>query len=151
MPRVLIVEDDAGCRYLLRDKFRKSPIDWAIREASSSAEGLQVMSADPPDFVVLDWCMPGLSGAAAVEAFRAAGPPETKILVYTALADPRIDALARAAGADEVLRKGTGNGELESVIRHARTCRSRKNTLETGTRSTDEWAEWMLGCVRELD
>ena len=58
--RVLLVDDDAGLRALLRTTFDVFDID--VVEAESAAEARPLIEADKPDVIVLDVIMPGTSG-----------------------------------------------------------------------------------------
>ena len=55
--RVLLVDDDAGLRALLRTTF--DVFDIAVDEASSAEAARAMIDEDPPDVVVLDVVMPG--------------------------------------------------------------------------------------------
>ena len=58
--RVLLVDDDAGLRALLRTTFDVFDID--VDEAAGAAEARELIRADPPDVIVLDVVMPGMDG-----------------------------------------------------------------------------------------
>lgn len=59
-PLVLIVDDDAGNRYLLGRALRSAGFE--LREATTGAEGLAAIAQAPPDLVVLDVRLPDVSG-----------------------------------------------------------------------------------------
>ena len=58
--RVLLVDDDAGLRALLRTTFDVFDID--VVEAAGAAEARELIRADRPDVIVLDVVMPGMDG-----------------------------------------------------------------------------------------
>ena len=58
--RVLLVDDDAGLRALLRTTFDVFEIE--VEEATSAEEARALIHARPPDVIVLDVLMPGLDG-----------------------------------------------------------------------------------------
>jgi CheY-like chemotaxis protein len=59
MPRVLVVDDEAGVRESLRMVLRD---ECELTVAGSVAEALASLRDDPPDLVLLDLVMPGRSG-----------------------------------------------------------------------------------------
>jgi PAS domain S-box-containing protein len=68
-PRVLVVEDDAAQRQVVRTVLE--PEGYAVDEARDGHEGLERLRAALPDVIVLDLLMPGMDGfefAAALQA-----------------------------------------------------------------------------------
>ena len=69
--RLLVVEDDAGYRYLIQDAFgaRGEQIRWDLTTAKDGAEALDLLfedeqeSAPLPDLILLDWNLPKVTGA----------------------------------------------------------------------------------------
>lgn len=59
MPQVLIVEDNAMNRKLMRDILE---IRFDVLEAVSAESALQVLAARHPDLIVLDLQLPGMDG-----------------------------------------------------------------------------------------
>lgn len=59
-PLVLIVDDDAGLRDFLRSNLEIE--GYIVREAASAEDGLSVLEDEPPDLILLDVMMPGMSG-----------------------------------------------------------------------------------------
>jgi CheY-like chemotaxis protein len=68
MPLVLIVDDSAFVRFVLKDRFRSR--GWESYAAASGAEALEALSRMAPDLVTMDVVMPGLSGVETVSAIR---------------------------------------------------------------------------------
>ncbi|MDP8911480.1 MAG: response regulator [Actinomycetota bacterium] len=58
--RLLLVDDDAGLRALLRATFEV--VDVELTEAENAAEALRCIARHRPDVIVLDVHMPGMSG-----------------------------------------------------------------------------------------
>ena|SRR6059058_6025794 len=69
MPRVLVVDDDADIRAVLREALEQE--GHAVDEAEDGAEALARMDAACPDAVLLDLAMPGMDGFAFARAARA--------------------------------------------------------------------------------
>ena len=59
-PRVLVVDDDAGIRRFLRASLTAN--GYAVQDASSGDEALQVVPAFRPDIIILDLGLPGIEG-----------------------------------------------------------------------------------------
>ena len=91
-PVVLVVEDDAATRALLREVLEAA--GYAVREAADGAAGLRAARAARPALVLLDLYLPGTDGWAFAAAYRRAPGPRAPIVVLTADAD----AEAHAAG-----------------------------------------------------
>jgi excisionase family DNA binding protein len=59
-PLVLVVDDDAKLREFIRVNLEMD--GYAVREASNADEGLAALEEEPPDLILLDVMMPGMSG-----------------------------------------------------------------------------------------
>jgi CheY-like chemotaxis protein len=102
--RVLIVDDDDTMRRLLRATLPEAE-GFEIVEASDGREALVMLEQDDPvDLVLLDWMMPGRSGADVLEELRSRHP-EIPVIVVTAELEPRQRELAESLGADVFLTK----------------------------------------------
>ena len=66
MPRILVIDDNAAIRELLR--FILEEEGYEVIEAADGAEGLQRYQADPTDLVITDLHMPGMDGLELLEA-----------------------------------------------------------------------------------
>jgi two-component system chemotaxis response regulator CheY len=83
MPSVLIVDDDAGIRQLLRLLFELNGFH-VVAEACNGAEAMPLALRHNPDFVVLDYWMPGGTGDRAAAALRWL-LPEVHIIAFSAV------------------------------------------------------------------
>jgi len=72
VPRILVIDDDAAIRELLR--FVLEEEGYKVIEAANGAEGLQWYQAEPTDLVITDLHMPGMEGLALLEALRRVVP-----------------------------------------------------------------------------
>ena len=68
--RLLLVDDDAGFRELLRTTFEDVQVE--VDEAGSAAEAERRISASRPDVIVLDVGMPGMDGLAFCRELKSA-------------------------------------------------------------------------------
>lgn len=105
MKRVLIVEDQADIRKLIRMTLEFE--DYEIHEANDGAAGLRVARSIKPDLMLLDVMMPGeLDGLQVCHQIRK--DPETshiRVVLLTARGQARDREVGREAGADEYLIK----------------------------------------------
>ncbi len=116
--RVLIAEDDDSLRMLMRIAIDVGGLD--IVEACDGLTALELARQNPPDLVLLDWMMPGLSGLELCRALRA--DPVTSgalIAMVTARVLPQDRELAFAAGADHYIGKPFSPVALLEAVRHA--------------------------------
>jgi CheY-like chemotaxis protein len=74
--KVLIVDDDAASRYVLRSLL--SDTRYGVLEAETGEEGLRLAAAERPEILFLDLVMPDLSGEAVLE--RLAADPATRAI-----------------------------------------------------------------------
>ena len=102
--RILIVEDHEPTRSRLVSLLSGSN-GFKVTEAVGSAErALKAIENDPPDVVILDLGLPGLSGVDAIAAIRAKCP-SAEILVFTVMADDEQVFTALRAGASGYILK----------------------------------------------
>ncbi len=69
---ILIVDDDPEIRTLLREQVLFAP-NFRVREAKDGPEALIATRQQPPDLIVLDLDLPGLSGRDMLVALRSQG------------------------------------------------------------------------------
>jgi DNA-binding response OmpR family regulator len=105
---LLVVEDDAGIRALLRDALTAR--GYRIQTAPDGAAALRLVQAAPPALILLDRQLPGLDGPAFAAAYRARPGPHAPILAMTATGD--LEGYGRAIGAAAVLSKPFRLSEL---------------------------------------
>lgn len=113
--RVLVVDDSRLQRRILGASLRK----WGfmVTEAASAEEALQICQANPPDLVLSDWMMPGMSGLEFCREFRRR-PRENYgyFILLTSKSDKAEIADGLDSGADDFLTKPVNPGELRARI-----------------------------------
>jgi CheY-like chemotaxis protein len=110
--RVLVVDDDPHLRKLLRATFDAGAFEFS--EASDGVEALELL--DPvPAVVVLDWHLPGGSGAELLVSLRRAHP-DLPIVVLTGDARDGEREAADKLGANAYVTKPFSPLELLSTI-----------------------------------
>jgi DNA-binding response OmpR family regulator len=118
--RVLLIDDDADERTLLRSLYGRS--DAEVIEATSGVEGLKALYRSRPDLVVLDDGMPDLDGWEMVERIRQLTDVPLLMLGVSDVEREKVRALR--AGADDYVIKPFGREELlarsEALLRRRR-------------------------------
>jgi DNA-binding NarL/FixJ family response regulator len=113
--RILIAEHQAVARSALKGFLQGQPGLDVVGEAADSQELLAGLEAACPDLVLLDWDLPGESGAVLISFPRQANCLVTPIIVLGLR--PESAPAAMDAGADAFVYKGDGPKELLAVIR----------------------------------
>jgi response regulator RpfG family c-di-GMP phosphodiesterase len=109
--RLLLVDDDAAFRALLRTTFEV--FDLELDEADSASMAARRISAYPPDAIVLDVMMPGIDGVEYCKQLkRDPATGDIPVVLLTGSDGAHVD----GAGADAVLRKPFSPLELLSVV-----------------------------------
>jgi response regulator RpfG family c-di-GMP phosphodiesterase len=112
-PRILIVDDDAGLRMLLRTTLTAD--EFEVAEAEDAQRASELARFWRPKVVVLDVAMPGIDGLSFCSELKqrpALHGPAVVLLTGTDL--PEEDAIR--AGADALLRKPFSPLELVGII-----------------------------------
>ena len=113
---ILVVDDEAAQRRLLGG-FVES-LGFQTREAASAEDALEAIRRQPPDMVLLDVRLPGMSGIDALPEIRKIAG-ELPVLLITAHADLRQAVAAMKGGADDYLPKPIDLDELNVAIADA--------------------------------
>jgi two-component system response regulator HydG len=112
---LLIVDDDIAHRTMLRIL-----LDWqyAISEADDGSTAIEEVSKQNFDMILMDICMPGVSGLEALEQIRSLRP-DVPILMMTAYFSDVIADQAKDRGAFGCLGKPFDFAELKQTIERA--------------------------------
>ena len=102
MPTILIIDDEAGVRRLLRLALERE--GHAVLEAADGEGGVARAVADRPDVVLCDLVMPGLGGFEVLTRLRAAGTA-VPVVVVTGGGSTEQAIRAMACGACDYLLK----------------------------------------------
>ena len=112
--RVLVVDDDADLRFLLRMALDRDGVSTVVGEATNGREAIDVAREHQPDVIVLDQMMPLMTGTEAIPGLREAAPA-ARIVMYSAYArTEQRDEFERLA--DAVLVKGGPMHELLELV-----------------------------------
>ncbi len=113
--RVLVVDDEPQLLRALSANLRARR--YVVDVAATGEEALVRASDHPPDLVVLDLGLPGMSGLEVIDGLR--GWTDVPIIVLSARQEERSKIDALDAGADDYVTKPFGMGELLARIRAA--------------------------------
>lgn len=87
-PRILVVEDDADLRKILR--LQLSSLGYGIREAENGEIGFSMLQDEAPDCVILDLMMPVMDGFGFLKRARCLNQyRDMPIMILTASEDER--------------------------------------------------------------
>ena len=106
--RILVVDDDADIRLLLRELLERA--GYAVDEAQDGREALRTLFTTPPALVILDVTMPDMDGYQTLERIRDLS--EVPVLMLTARTQELEKVRGLAAGADDYVAKPFGRQEL---------------------------------------
>jgi DNA-binding LytR/AlgR family response regulator len=114
--KILIVDDEAIARQVLREHLEEIPGVEVVGEAANGDEAVDRMMRLRPDVLLLDLQMPGMDGFAV--ARRLAGPSAPAIIYVTAYAQHALEAFE--TGAVDYLLKPVRRERLEAALGKAR-------------------------------
>jgi len=116
LARVLVVDDDPGVRYTLREILAGEGLE--VEEAGDGVEALERLQARPAPLLLTDLRMPRLDGMELLREVLAKSP-STRVVLITAHGSEREAVLAMKAGAFDYFKKPFETEELLAVVRRA--------------------------------
>ena len=109
---ILVCDDDPSLRELVRAVLGPR---YRFVEAADGIEALALAREEPPDLIVLDVMLPGLSGIEVLEQLRTDdGLKSIPVVVITAWSHAEID--AQVAGADRFVSKPFDPDDLSTAV-----------------------------------
>jgi CheY-like chemotaxis protein len=102
--RLLVVDDDVSVGKLLRAIFDRD--GWEVVNATSGEECLTMVREAPPDVIVLDNMMPGLSGLETARQLRKDGF-DKPIVLFSAYVGPDLQSAAEELDLNPVAKVDT--------------------------------------------
>ena len=115
--RILVVDDDRGARFALRETLLGE--GYEVVDAANGQQAVQICRQQTPDLVILDGVMPVMDGFQSCEVIR--GLPECAsipILIVTGLNDDASVDKAFSAGATDYISKPINYAVLRRRIDH---------------------------------
>ena len=159
---ILVVDDDSDVRDILRSILE--PAGFAVTEASNGEEGLEMIRSQPPDLLILDYIMPGVSGPELSQRLKQDMLLQhIPIMMLTGKSEVQDKILGINAGADDYLIKPFEPRELlarvHMVLRHtSRELEANPLTRLPGNQSIQKELERRLAekaplavCYADLD
>lgn len=116
MGKILIVEDEANIRQLVRYNLEKE--GFQVMEAADGMQGLRTAQKEKPDLVLLDLMLPGMDGLEVCRTLK--GAPATSalpIIMLTAKAEEVDKIIGLELGADDYMTKPFNILEVRARIR----------------------------------
>jgi len=123
--RVLVVDDNPEVRKMLEDVL--TSLGYQTRTAADGAAAVRAVLNEPPDVVLLDVYMPGLSGVGALPTIVALAP-HAKVIMISGAANEDVLKRSLAFGAHDFVTKPF---EISSLSRALETALAMRR-LETG-------------------
>lgn len=116
---VLIVDDNAQFRVLLREIVAEEPDLHVVGEAADGAEAMRLALELRPDILLLDLGLPQVNGLEVLRWGKAARP-ESKVIIVTVHDEDAYHQAAEASGADAFLLKKTLGTDLLPTLQRLR-------------------------------
>lgn len=114
--RILIVEDEPAVAEMLRYNFEREGFDAA--SARDGDEALLAVEEQPPDLVLLDWMLPGMSGLTVCRQLRKRPHSQSlPIIILTARGEEYDRIAGLESGADDYVVKPFSPSELVARVR----------------------------------
>jgi DNA-binding NtrC family response regulator len=131
MPKVLLIEDEASIRAVLKDILKdQKELNLTIEEAKDGAEGLAKLEADNFDLALCDIKMPKMDGMEVLKVAKEKGVATTFVMI-SAHGTTELAVDATKMGAYDFLQKPPDLNRLLITVRNALD----KNNLVKETRS----------------
>jgi len=106
MPKILLVDDDANYRNLIRETLCLSLSSLCVKEAGDGEEALQKIEACPPDIIFMDIRLPGENGLVLTQKIKKKYP-DIDIAILTSYDLPEYQEAATKNGAKYFLLKSS--------------------------------------------
>lgn len=103
--RVLVADDMADFRMLLRVVLEQDGRFEVVGEARDGREAVKMTADEHPDVILLDLAMPVMDGLQAIPEIHEVSP-ETKIIVLSGFADDQMAQQALSLDASAFIEKG---------------------------------------------
>jgi two-component system phosphate regulon response regulator PhoB len=115
-PKILIVEDEEPLALVLQYNLEAEGFRVSVASRGDDAE--VAISEDPPDLIILDWMLPGLSGIELCRRLRAGKASRSiPILILTARGEEQDRIRGLTTGADDYVVKPFSVPELMARVR----------------------------------
>ncbi len=114
--RVLVIEDEPNISEALRFILKRE--GWRVEVSADGTAMLGQMQADPPDLLILDLMLPGLSGFDILKSLRALDMTrDLPVLMLTAKGQGADRAEAERLGVTRFMTKPFANADVIAAVR----------------------------------
>lgn len=114
--QILVAEDEAALAALL--DYNLSKAGFQVRVCASGDETLLALEEQPPDLVILDWMLPGVSGIEICRRIRARSDTrDMPVIMITARGEEEDRVRGLETGADDYMTKPLSMSELSARIK----------------------------------
>lgn len=114
--RILVVEDEASIREMVAFALRKA--DMEVIQAADARAALVAISDTPPDLILLDWMLPGMSGLELARRLRQERRDvQIPIIMLTARGEETDRVSGLESGVDDYVVKPFSTRELVARIK----------------------------------
>ena len=134
--RILVVDDDAGGRYLKAHVLRKNGYD--VTEAASGHAAIAQCDVSLPDLVLVDMRLPDIHGVEVCRRLKAAFPGIVMLQTSAAITSPHDRALALEGGADGFLVEPIEPEELLATVKALLRLRGAEQALRQVNESLEK-------------
>ena len=135
--KILMVDDEPRNLRILEGIL--APLGYDLRRAENGTGALEQAATNPPDLILLDVMMPGLSGFDVCHQLKS--QPQTQfipVVLVTALTDRDARVTGIEAGADDFITKPVDANELRARVRSLLRIKSLHDELQQKTESLQE-------------
>ncbi len=150
-PREILIVDDELQNLELLELILK-PEGYTVRKASSGEEAVEAVRESPPDLVVMDVCMTGMSGFEACRLIKGIQNDHfVPVMLLTNLDDTDSKVKGLDAGADEYLVKPPRKAELLARVRAILRIRDLQQNLFRSMKELEETNEQLRKAQRTIE
>ena len=148
MLKVLVVDDDAGLRFSVREQLASTGL-YAVEEAFDGLKAVEMVRAERYDLVILDVDMPRLNGLEALTAIKE-HDPSIVVIMLTAFAN--IDDAVKAVknGAYNYISKPVKGDELLALVEKALQARVLISNVAASAPVLMEAGRKIIGSTAEM-
>jgi len=112
MKKILLVDDEEGIQLLYREEFEEE--GYEVVSAYNGEEALEIFASQPPELVILDINMPGMSGIEVLRRMKEL-KPDLPVILSSAYQEYKQDLGSWAS--EEYIVKSANLDELKKAVR----------------------------------
>lgn len=144
--RVLIVDDIEDNRFVLDRHLKRA--GFATEMCEDGMAAMRMISENPPDLVLLDWMMPGISGLETLQAIRERHDENRlPVIMCTALGEESSIVVAIKAGANDFVMKPIN---FPILMARLKSQLLRKEAMESLQRENSDLESTLVQRTRDL-